>query len=228
MHTYDLHVRFTHQNAEAEFTRLQLLAIDLEFAGLALDSPLGLPPPNRSTSFEIFHRLTLSPRSISQLRVLVKKQLSQTELLVVHGRSKSLCVAAAAIPTVHMVMFKEIEDYMIIDSQIARAMANQSKPVELCLHNLLIHTGALRSRLMRVMNAAVDHLVRANCSLILTSGATHPYELRAPKDLEALSYLASVPEELATIAMNQGPMDLVSQIRSIRETHPSAPVRREI
>ncbi len=227
MRTYDLHIRLKHQKNETEFTRLQNLATNLGFAGLAIDSPKPIAAEKLHKSLTIFHRLTFLPRSAARLRFHVNKQIKQADLLVIHGRSKPIWLAAAEIPAVHMVMLKDIEDFLVFDSQVARAMANQNKPVEVCLHKLLTQKGSIRSRLMRVMRTAMDHLVRANCLLILTSGACDPCELRAPKDLEALSYLASVPEDVAKNAMNQGPMNLLSQIQVSREPRSSAPSGRE-
>jgi len=227
MRTYDLHIRLNHLKNEMEFTRLQDLAITLGYAGLALESPKPLTAQNSNKSLELYHRLTLSPRSAARLRVKVRNQVKHADLLVIHGRSKPIWLAAADLPSVHMVMIKDIEDFLVIDSQVARTMANQNKPIELCLHNLLIHTGSIRSRLMRVMSTALEQLIRAKCSLILTSGASNLCELRAPKDLEALSYLASVPEDLAKKAMSHGPIDLVTQIQTSREAVSSGHSRRD-
>ncbi len=226
MCAYDLHVRFNPQNNEREFTTLQKIATKLGFVGLAIDSPKPFTIENMHKPLVIIHRLTISPRSAGRLRFHVNKQLKLADLIVIHGRSKPIWLTAAEIPTVQMIMLRDIDDFTVIDSQVARAMANHNKPVEVCLHQLLTLTGSIRSRLMRVMRSALNHLVRANCSLILTSGAANPCELRAPKDLEALSYLASVPEDFAKNAMNLEPTKLVSQISVHRESHLSAQSRR--
>jgi RNase P/RNase MRP subunit p30 len=226
MQTYDLHVRLPVKNTEMEFGSLMKQASILGFAGLAIDSPNPFTTENTPDTLKLLHRFTFSPRSASRLRFHVNKQLKQVGLLVIHGRTKPIWLAAAQIPGVHMIMLKEIEDFRVIDSQVARAMAKQDKPIEICLHKLLIHTGSLRSRLMRVMQTALDHIVRADCKLILTSGATHSSELRAPKDLEALSYLASVSEEIAKRAMIQGPKDLVSSLQASNPQN-TTPSRRE-
>lgn len=226
MRTYDLHVRLPPKDPEIELVRLLKHATTLGFTGIALDSSKPFSPAIIPESLEVLQRFTFSPRSASRLRFHVNKHLEQVDLLVIHGRTKPIWLAAAQIPAVHMIMLKDIEDFLVIDSQIARTMAQQNKPIELCLHNLLTHTGSLRSRLMRVMSTALDHIIRADCYLILTSGASHSCELRAPKDLEALSYLASVPEETAKNAMNQRPWDLVSSLRA-SDGHNTTPPRRE-
>ena len=125
-----------------------------------------------------------------------------------------------------MIMLKDIEDFLVIDSQVARMVVKQDKLIEICLHKLLTHTGSLRSRLMRAMDTALSHIIRADGKLILTSGASNSLELRAPKDLEALSYLASVPEDTAKNAMNEGPRALVSSILASKQ-HTVTPSRRE-
>jgi RNase P/RNase MRP subunit p30 len=223
----DLHIRFSHSPSEVEFTHFSNLANTLGFTGLAIETPKALKLPAFHYPLTIFRRLTLSPRGATQLRFRVHKQMQQTDLLVIHGRSKPIWLAAAEIPSVHMIMLKDIEDFMVMDSRVARVMANHNKPVELCLQSLLTLKGSIRSRLMRVMNNAVKHLVRADCPLILTSGASQLCELRAPRDLEALSFLAAVPEDLAKEAMRQKPLALISQIQDARQNNQSAELGRE-
>ena len=226
MRTYDLHVRFQAKNTEMEIDHLLKQASTLGFAGLAIDSPQPISTENRPETLELFHRLTFTPRSASRLRFHVNNHLKQVDLLVIHGRTKPIWLAAAQIPNVHMIMLKEIEDFLVIDSQVARTVAKQDKIIEICLHKFLTHTGSLRSRLMRVMHTALNDIIRADCTLILTSGASNSLELRAPKDLEALSYLASIPEETAKKAMNQGPRDLVSSLLASKQ-QTTTPSRRE-
>ena len=228
MPTYDLHIRFTPQKNSMEFNRLQKLASSLGFRGIAVESSKRDELKQTDESLEIFRRFTFSPRTAARLRFHVNKYLKQTDLLVIHGRTKPIWLTAAEISNVHMIMLKDVEDFLVIDSQVARVMAKQGKAVEICLNKLLTVSGSVRSRLMRAMGNAVKHLVRANCSLILTSGAQHLYELRAPKDMEALSFLASVPEELAIKSMNQYPIALISQLRESKEATQSNPRRREV
>ncbi|MFX1319048.1 MAG: RNase P subunit p30 family protein [Promethearchaeota archaeon] len=227
MSAYDFHIRLPPQPEMAEVQLLQKVAATLGFAGLAIETSKALTNGTVHEKLTIFRRVTLVPRSTARLRAQVNKQTKDADLLVIHGRSKPIWLVAAEIPAVHMVMAKEIEDFMVIDSQTARAMANQNKPVEICLHKLLVLKGAIRSRLMRVMNSAMDHLGRADCPLILTSGASGAYELRSPQDLMALSYLASVPENLAKTAMRQESKALVSAIRHSTSAHPVGQIGRE-
>ena len=213
MSAYDFHIRLPPQPEMPEVELLQKVAAILGFVGLAIESSKAFTADAGHEKLTIFRRVTLFPRSAARLRAQVDKHTKDADLLVIQGRSKPIWLAAAEIPAVHMVMAKEIEDFMVIDSQTARAMANQGKPVEICLHKLLVLNGAIRSRLIRVMNSAMDHLGRADCPLILTSGASRACELRSPQDLMALSYLASVPENLAKAAMMQESKVLVSAIR---------------
>ena len=228
MRTYDLHIRLSPQRNEVEFNRLQTFAAKLDYKGLVIDAPKSVAVKKTENLLEVFHRMTLSPRSAARLKFQVNKQCKQTDLFVIQGRSKPIWLAAAEIPNVHMVMLKDIEDFMVVDSQVARAMTKRNKPVEICLNKLLTISGSLRSRLMRVMSTALEHLVRAKCTLILTSGAHHLCELRSPKDLEALSFLASVPEEIAKNAMHQNPIALISHLQASKTTSKTEPVRREI
>jgi RNase P/RNase MRP subunit p30 len=157
----------------------------------------------------------------------VKNQRNQADLLVIHGRTKPVWLSAAEIPEVDMIMLQEMDDFTVIDSQISRTLAKNDKPVEICLQRLLSNKGPTRSRLMRVMKSAMDHLIRAKCNLILTSGTTGYWALRAPRDLAALGFLASLPETEAKKAILQRPIELINNLRTSKKSVSSKPARRK-
>ena len=226
MRTYDLDVRLPHRQSDSDNKHLLTFVQELEFAGFALESSRPLGQRFTDTSLEIIHRITLAPRTATRLRSLVKNQRNQAELLVIHGRTKPVWLSAAEIPEVDMVMLQNMDDFAVIDSQITRKLANNGKPVEVCLQRLLSNKGPTRSRLMRVMKSAMDHLIRANCNLILTSGTTGSWGLRAPRDLAALGFLASIPETEAKKAILQRPIELVKKLQISSKASSSKPNRR--
>lgn len=223
MHTYDLHVRLNQLESNTDITKLFNLAQQLEYAGLALESSHPLPKKLLKGTIQILQRITISPQSAARLRARVEKHRMQTDLLVIQGRTKPIWLAAAEIPAVDMIMLRDLQDFTTIDSQVARTMTAKNKPVEICLHGLLSFTGPSRSRLMRVMNTAIEQLIRSKCPLILTSGATNLCYLRAPRDLAALSHLANVPETNANEAILQEPLHLVSKVNEGRNHNKRTP-----
>ncbi|MFW9830664.1 MAG: RNase P subunit p30 family protein [Candidatus Thorarchaeota archaeon] len=216
MPTYDLHVRFTQPEHPTNYVKLFEIAHQLGYTGLALESSTPLPKELLAESVQILQRLTISPRSATRLKARAEKLRRQSDLLVVHGRTKPIWLAAAEITVVDIIMLRDFQDFVAVDSQVARAMSSNNKPIELCLHQLLSSKGSNRSRLIRAMRTALEFLVRSKCPLVLTSGANHVCGLRAPRDLAALCYLASVPEEVAKEAILQEPMKLVSTIHARR------------
>ncbi|MFX0078330.1 MAG: RNase P subunit p30 family protein [Candidatus Hermodarchaeota archaeon] len=226
MRTYDLDVRLTQRQSDADVKQFIDLVRELEFAGFALESPKPLNQRFYGKDLDIFRRVTMAPRSATRLRSHVKNQRNQIDLLVIHGRTKPVWLSAAEIPEVDMIMLQDIDDFTIIDSQISRALANNDKPVEICLQKLLSSKGPARSRLMRVMKIAIDHLLRAKCNIILTSGTTDYWGLRAPRDLAALGYLASIPETEAKNAILKRPIALIKALQTSMKTVSSKPPRR--
>ncbi|MFX0169818.1 MAG: RNase P subunit p30 family protein [Candidatus Hodarchaeota archaeon] len=201
MSPVDLHVRLSHPNNDAESSAILEQARRLGLTGLGIESPQPLPARLIPRNMELLYRITLNPHSAARLRHRVEKQKQQTDLVVVQGRTKPIALSAAKIPEVDMVLMKTVEDYTIVDSQVARAMTKHNKPVELCLHGLLALKGSARSRLMRVMAQAMESLLRAQSPLVLTSGAENLWQLRTPRDLGALAYLANIPEATANRAV---------------------------
>ncbi|MFX1342358.1 MAG: RNase P subunit p30 family protein [Promethearchaeota archaeon] len=226
MRTYDLDVRLAQQQSDSDIKQFIDLIRELEFAGFALESPKPLSQRVHDKDLDIIHRVTIAPRSATRLRSHVKNQRNQTDLLVIHGRTKPIWLSAAEIPEVDMIMLQDMDDFTIIDSQISRALANNDKPVEICLQQLLSNKGPARSRLMRVMKLAIDHLLRAKCNLILTSGTADYWGLRAPRDLAALGYLASIPETEAKNAILQRPIALIKKLQTSMKVVSSKPARR--
>jgi RNase P/RNase MRP subunit p30 len=227
MRTYDLDVRLALRGGDLDSKGLTELANELGFAGFAIDSnSQSITRELNDLTFEIYSRMTLTPRSAARLRSYVTKQQDKADLLVLHGRTKPIALAAAEIGAIDMVMLQNLDDFALVDSQIARALANQDKPIEVCLQGLLTHQGPARSRLMRVMNTAMEYLIRAECNLILTSGATDIWRLRAPRDLASLGYLASIPETIANNAIIQNPIRLIKKIQASKNSSSSNPSRR--
>lgn len=197
---YDFHVRLTHSTIAASIGRMCTIARELGYSGLAVETPTRLPE-DLCESLRLYRRLTLSLPNASRLKLHAKKNRNRTDLLVIQGHTKPICLAAAAASAVDMIMLHHIEDFETVDSLVARTISANKKHVEVCLGGLLQSSGPSRSRLMRSMATAVDKLVRAKCAIIVTSGATAPLELRAPRDLMALTFLANIPEEVAKQSM---------------------------
>jgi RNase P/RNase MRP subunit p30 len=227
MRTYDLDVRLTQRQSDSHIKQFLNLVRELEFAGFALESSRPLGQKFHDKDLDIIQRVTIAPRNATRLRSHVKNQRNQADLLVIHGRTKPVWLSAAEIPEVDMIMLQDIDDFTIIDSQISRTLTNNNKPVEICLQKLLYGKGPARSRLMRVMNIAMDHLLRAKCNLILTSGTTDYWGLRAPRDLAALGYLASIPETEAKNAILQKPIELIEKIQTSKNSVSSKSHRRK-
>lgn len=217
MRAYDLHVQEKSQDMNT-LKDLCTVAYNLGFSGLAVETRTALPIKPLDVQFSIFRRATLSPRSAARLRIIVEKRRKQVDLFAIHGRTKPISLAAAVVPSVDLVMLRDLSDFTAFDSQVARTLAKQEKPVEVCLRGLIILSGADRSRLMRAMASAMACLSRANCTLILASGATTRYGIRSPRDLAALGYLANIPEDMAIKGVYDNPNTLVECLSRTKDS----------
>lgn len=212
MELYDLHVRLKYPQEPKKLKIIINVAQALGYAGIAVDSLNNPSKKEHEAGFSLIRRKTMSLRNATRLRLRAEKIRRQTDLLVIHGRTKPIWLAAATVPAVDMVMLSNLDDFGVVDSQVARAMAAAQKPIEVCLHGLLIEKGPMRSRLMRAMRSALQFLVRARCQLVLTSGAPTACFLRSPRDLAALSYLANIPEDIAIAGVLHNPTNLVTPL----------------
>ncbi len=212
MRAYDLHIHLKPPSTKVMLQMVCDMAQLLGFSGLAVESASPLPDVKTDRGFILLHRRTLVLRSAARLRQVAERHQNDTDLLVIHGRTKPISLAAALVPAIDMVMVQDLEDFATIDSQVARSLAKTQKPLEICLNRFIRFSGPVRSRLMRVMSKALATVIRAKCPVIFTSGAQHSYQLRAPHDLAALSYLADFPETSANMAVFNTPATLVSYL----------------
>jgi RNase P/RNase MRP subunit p30 len=217
MRAYDLHVQEESQNMN-KIKGLCSFANALGFSGLAIETSNSLPLGHLDEHFLMFRRITLSPKNAARLRFIVKKRRKLADIFAIHGRTKPISLAAAIIPAVDLVMLRDHGDFVTVDSQVARVLAKQEKPVEICLRGLLSLSGPNRSRLMRAMASAVSCLLRADCLFILTSGAKTRYGIRSPRDLAALSYFANIPEDAALKGIYDNPSALVERLLKTRDS----------
>lgn len=217
MNAYDLHVREESRDTNS-FTDLCTVAYNLGFSGIAVEMNNTHQVMPSDVNLSILRRTTLSPKNAARLRMIVEKQRKQVDLYAVHGRTKPISLAAAIVPSVDLLMLRDLNDFTAFDSQVARALAKHEKPVEVCLRGLMILSGAERSRLMRGMASAMSYLSHANCTLILTSGATTCYGIRSPRDLAALSYLANISEDLSLKGIFENPKALVEHLSKTRNS----------
>ena len=211
MRAIDLHIRLPYPQNETDSSAILTQASKLGLTGLGIESKAPLPLQIIPKSLQLFSRTTLSPRSAARLRQRIEGLRTPTDIVVVHGRTKPIALAAAEIPTVDMILLHDVEDFNGVDSQMARVLATYNKPAELCLHGLLTLKGPGRSRLMRAMGYALEYLLRAKTPLVLTTGAQTPWQLRAPRDLAALAYLANLPETQALKAAQESPVKLAAE-----------------
>ena len=213
MQFFDFHVHLTKPMITASLSKFCTIAQELGYSGLGVETSTHFPE-NLCENYRLFRRLTLSLPNAARLKFYAKKKRNKTDLLVIQGRTKPICLAAVAASDVDMVMFYDIEDFGVVDSLVARTLSNQEMLVEVCLGGLTQSYGPNRSRLMRFMAAAMEHFVRAKCTLIITSGATIPFELRAPRDLIALTFLANIPEDVAKQSMYNNSGALAEMVQS--------------
>jgi RNase P/RNase MRP subunit p30 len=222
MRAYDLHVRAPNTSSPQTVQALCATARDLGFSGLALETSAPMTNAPVGCEFPVYRRTTLSLPNAARLRMLAEQWRSRTDILVVQCRSKPLGLTAAAASAVDLLMLRDLTDFAAFDSQVGRALVKANKPIEVCLGGLLQASGSGRSRLMRSMAGAASAIVRTGCSLVLTSGASTPSALRAPRDLSALAYLAGIPEDLADLAVYDVPTALVDQLETYKHSTHSA------
>ncbi len=226
MKFYDLNVYSSLSKGEDEPKVLLDMAIELGFAGIGFadfdfTSPKAIKKLRKDyqNKCEIITRATLIPASVTELKNLVKDFRNQVDIIAVKSANddKTIYVNAILDKRVDMISLEDIKDFEILDYSHFKMARENKTLIEIVTRNLVINSGINRSKLMRQMIKGCYQLIRSKAPFILASGAHSKWELRAPRELQALADLVQIPPDAAINALSVYPEMLLAKIQNMRD-----------
>jgi RNase P/RNase MRP subunit p30 len=98
-----------------------------------------------------------------------------------------------------------------IDYVIARSCAEKGIAIEFCFANVLNSHGRRRANILARMAQNVKICRDTDCDMIITSGATEKYGLRAPRDLIAFGTILGMSLNEAQNALSLNPQKVLKR-----------------
>ncbi|MFX1511270.1 MAG: RNase P subunit p30 family protein [Promethearchaeota archaeon] len=201
----DFNVKIT-QRSNLEKT-LKLASL-LGYSDIVIETSLKLAefPEIDSTLPHFSRRLTLQETNIQTLRKRLRRERYKYEIISLDCQENKSTKWAAQDNRIDTLVFHASKSLKLFDFSLARLATTFLKAVELPLVPLIKKSFRERIGLIRGYYRVVKIAQKANCPIILSSGANSLLELRAPRDMAcfgevfgftekaALESLSSIPE----------------------------------
>jgi RNase P/RNase MRP subunit p30 len=119
---------------------------------------------------------------------------------------------AAEDQRVDLLTLDHSQEYRLRDST-ARLAATYDTALEIRFDPLLHLAGLNRSKVIKVYRESVRTAIDSGMQVILSSGASHPLNMRSAMAIRHLGELLGMESKYAENAINQAPLDIVERNR---------------
>jgi ribonuclease P/MRP protein subunit RPP1 len=163
--------------------------------------------PNENTifpeDFSIYRGIEIQAKP-SRIREEIKKFRGSGHILIVNGGEEELNRAAVETEGFDILMHP-----LEFNNVLAKAASNNSVSIGFNLGLLIRLRGEARVRELKTMWINLKHARKYKLQLILTSDAHSIYDLRAPREMVAISSLFGMTEKEAVDAMSSMPLNIL-------------------
>jgi ribonuclease P/MRP protein subunit RPP1 len=156
-----------------------------------------------SEDFSIYRGIEIQAKP-SRIREEIKKYRGSDHILIVNGgeedRNRAAVETEGLDILIHPLEFNNV---------LAKAASDNSVFIGFNLGLLIRLQGEARVRELKTMRINLKHARKYKLQLILTSDPHSIYELRAPREMVAISSLFGMTEKEAIIAMSDSPLNIL-------------------
>ncbi|MCZ7401471.1 MAG: ribonuclease P protein component 3 [Candidatus Methanoperedens sp.] len=140
----------------------------------------------------------------SRVRVEIRKYRESDHILIVEGGEEEINRAAVETEGLDILLHP-----MEFNNVLAKAASDNSVSIGFNLSLLIRLRGEARVRELKTMRNNLKHARKYKLQLILTSDAHDIYDLRAPREMIAISSLFGMTENEAVDAMSKTPLNIL-------------------
>ncbi len=140
----------------------------------------------------------------SRIREEVRKYRDSDHILIVNGGEEDINRAAVETEGLDMLLHP-----LEFNNVLAKAARDNSVSIGFNLGLLIRLQGLARVRELRTMRMNLKHARKYELQVILTSDARSIYDLRAPREMVAISSLFGMMEKEAVDAMSATPLNIL-------------------
>ena len=153
--------------------------------------------------FSIYRGVVIQAKP-SRIREEIKKFRGSGHILIVNGGDEELNRAAVETEGLDILMHP-----LEFNNVLAKAASNNSVSIGFNLGLLIRLRGEARGRELKTIRINLKHARKYKLQLILTSDAHSIYDLRAPREMVAISSLFGMTEKEAVDAMSAAPLNIL-------------------
>ena len=195
---YDFNV---HPQGPNSIARMAFEAKRRGYSGMAvINSTISGDLPG---DFSIYAGIEIKARP-SGLREEIKKHRGSSVILIVIGGNEEL--TRAAVETEGLDILLQPAEF---NNVLAKAASDNSIALGFDLGSLIHLRGEVRVRELMNMRTNLKYARKYDLSMILTSNAHSIFDIRSPREMEALSRLFGMKPEEAVKAMSSNPLGIL-------------------
>jgi len=153
--------------------------------------------------FSIYRGVEIQAKP-SRIREEIRKYRGSGHILIVNGGEEDINRAAAETEGLDILLHP-----LEFNNVLAKAASDNSVSIGFNLGLLIRQRGEARVRELKTMRINLKHSRKYKLQLILTSDAHNIYDLRAPREMVAISSLFGMTEKEAVDAMSAAPLNIL-------------------
>ncbi|MFX1486116.1 MAG: RNase P subunit p30 family protein [Promethearchaeota archaeon] len=166
---------------------------------------------------KILSRADITAKSSVSLKRALSRIRGNIDIIGVECPNRNLFSLAARDSRVDIIVINP-ENAKIFRRTAAKLAAKNNTAVEISLSWIISTRGVPRVNILNGFCKVVEETVNANAPLLLSSGATHKYQLRGPRELMALAKLLDIDEKKAKQALSEVPKRMI--LRNVEKRDP--------
>ncbi|MHA1965768.1 MAG: RNase P subunit p30 family protein [Candidatus Thorarchaeota archaeon] len=188
------------------------MAQKIGFTGLATHNIEGEPDQHFGNEFSILNRADVSGRGLKSIRKKVDGVRKHSMIVSVKLTSIDTANWAAEDQRVDLLTHDHSQEYRLRDST-ARLAATSGTALEIRFEPLLHLAGLNRSKVIKVFRESIRTAIDSGMRVVLSSGATHPLQMRSAMAIQHLGELLGMESKYAEHAIKRTPLDIVERNR---------------
>ncbi|MFW9835507.1 MAG: RNase P subunit p30 family protein [Candidatus Thorarchaeota archaeon] len=189
------------------------IALELGFNGFASHTVEAGPEQQVQSDFSILKRTDVSGRGLKSIRKKVDSVRRHSMIVSVPLSTVEIANWAAEDPRIDLLTLGQSHEQRLRDST-ARLAATFGTALEVRFAPLMHLTGLNRSKVIKFYRESIQTATSSGMQVILSSGATHPLNMRSAVAIRYIGELLGMETKLAGYAINKAPLDIVERNRN--------------
>lgn len=188
------------------------MAHKIGYRGLASQNIEGARDQQLESGFSVLKRADVSGRGLKSIRKKVDNVRKHVMVVSVTLSTVETANWAAEDTRVDLITLDHSNEERLREST-AKLASLSNTALEIRIEPLIQLTGLNRSKVIKFYRESVNTATASGMSVVLSSGATHPLNMRSPISIQYVGELLGMEAELAKDAINKFPMDIIERNR---------------